>query len=559
MHCEGYSQKILWENAEPRIGMRKRGPAKKNLQTSGQGLSFVQWNFKPLSFEAEGGVISDKVIPPRIVTSATAEISTAKTDVCTDNGSILPMDLCKQQLRVRPEVDVDDLLPSSPFRFISPHPLGLTSLQSMFLDHYLNNFSLKYPTYLDPSNPFLSTLVPLALKNRTVLCAILAIGGIQTGLEGRPDVRAEILVLKGRVLRGCQVLLQHFHPSLYAEYQPARPQKESEGNTVCEQPGNDHVRDGDEEDDLMLFAGVMLLMVHDKLSGEPYSNLKPHLNFAQHFERRNHKKDARKVEFIPPLSAHYQFLRNIFLYNDLLASIASGSSTMQDYGQDIASPVSGVPDGSVDGERPSMFKLARNRYYLPILLSRIANGGHKVMLADIERWDGNMTWLPSFSSTGVVEAISVSERQPPSTSIADESEDRLISEIYRNAVKIFYFQRLRKHAEKVDENTTSTPFISMANYDSQIQHFNSILLTNLRSLPLGSAYESSLLFPIGIAAMEIHNTTEKTYVLTRLQLMEDRFQLYHFCTFREKLSAFWESSKSPFVGQHLACDAILLG
>ena len=543
--------------------MRRRGPAKKRLPKIAQKrANMVPWVVEPRIAEVEDITTCDEIISSGVAFSGRAKITSTKEDnIKKHGGTHCNVDIGPSEPHRRPrlEVCVDDLFPSSPFRFLSPHPLNLTPLQSLFFDHYLNNFSLKYPTYLDPSNPFLSTLVPLALRNKTVLCAVLAIGGIQAGLEGRPDVRAEILALKGRVLRGCRKLLQYFHPSLYAEYPAARQQKESEGSTVREQLGNEHVRAGGEEDDLMLFAGVMLLMVHDKLSGEPCSNLRPHLKFAQHFEPRNPKNDARKVEFIPLVSAHYKFLRNIFLYNDLLASIASGSSTIQDYGQDTAGPVSSVLGGSLDGDRPSMFKLASNRYYLPILLSRIANGGHEVTLADIERWDGNMTWLPSFSSVGVSEAISTSERQPPSTPIADGSEDRLISEIYRNAARVFYYQRLRKHTKRVDENTTPTPFLSIGNYGFQIQHFNSILLANLQSLPLGSAYESSLLFPIGITAMEIHNTAEKTYVLSRLQLLEDRFQLNHFRKFREKLCAFWEGSKSRFVGQHLACDAILLG
>jgi hypothetical protein len=86
-----------------------------------------------------------------------------------------------------------------------------------------------------------------------------------------------------------------------------------------------------------------------------------------------------------------------------------------------------------------------------------------------------------------------------------------------------------------------------------------MLLSNLRSLPLGSAYESSLLFPIGIAALEIHDVDDKAYVLSRLQLLESRFQLDHFRKFREKLSACWEGGETRFGQQQFACDAILLG
>jgi hypothetical protein len=538
--------------------MRRRGPLKRSsLKKENEEPGFMKWTFSGPTSKAE-----DKTSHVKGFSLDSANIGPQVEDeLSTDNESNSSRELWRRQSRPTPEVCVNDLLPSSPFRFISPHPLSLTPLQSLFLDHYLNNFSLKYPTYLDPSNPFLSTLVPLALRNKTVLCAVLAIGGIQTGLEGRPDVKAEILSLKGRVLRGCRKLLQRFHPSLYAEYQPANSDEVQHVNAIHGQLGTEHERT--EEDDLMLFAGVILLMVHDKLSGEPYSNLRPHLMFAHHFEGRNqrHERCGAQLVEAPPASAHYKFLRNIFLYNDLLASIASGSPTLRDYGQDTdgcATKDSTGPDGSLTRIESSLFKLASNRYYLPILLSRIANGSNTVTLMDIERWDGNMTWLPSFSSSEVAAVTTLSpEPQQPSAPIADELENKLISEIYRNAARVFYFQRLRSHSKRTDEDALH-PLRIVPNYDFQIQHFNSILLSNLRSLPLGSAYESSLLFPIGIAAIEIQDVGEKAYVLSRLQLLEERFQLNHFRKFREKLSAFWDGSQR-FIGQQFACDAILLG
>jgi hypothetical protein len=167
------------------------------------------------------------------------------------------------------------------------------------------------------------------------------------------------------------------------------------------------------------------------------------------------------------------------------------------------------------------------------------------------------------------------EQLSHSVPIADEAENALISEIYRNAARVFYFQRLRNHSRRALSSTKhpDSPGLSYASdYDFQIQYFNSILLTNLRLLPLGSAYDSSLLFPIGIAAMEIHVAADRAYVLTRIRHLEGRFQLNHFRKFREKLSAFWDGNESHqddltkvverrqrFVGEEFACDAILLG
>jgi hypothetical protein len=355
-------------------------------------------------------------------------------------------------------------------------------------------------------------------------------------------------------LRGCRKLLQRSGASIYLDNGPVDghlPSSPEPHSALIVQSGKERLQGECEEDDLMLFASVMMLMVHDKLSGEPCSKLRPHLQFAHHFERR---------PIFHQVSVHYKFLRNIFLYNDLLAAISSGSPSLQDYGQNTTDSVSVCLRDSVvplKEEGSSMVKLAGNRYYLPILLSRIANGSNKVALTDIERWDGNMTWLPSFSSTEITEVISTIENQPSSTPIADESENVLISEIYRNATRVLYYQRLRNKSELLFHPPPTCR--NVPSYEFEIQHFNSILLANLRSLPLGSAYESSLLFPIGIAAMEIRDVCEKAYVLSRLQLLEERFQLNHFRKFRQKLSSFWEGGEDQVIRQQFVCDAILLG
>ena len=234
----------------------------------------VSWVVAPQVAEVEDITTCDEIISSGVTSTKEDKIKKRSGTHCSvDPGSSEP-----HRRRPRLEVCVDDLFPSSPFRFLSPHPLSLTPLQSLFFDHYLNNFSLKYPTYLDPSNPFLSTLVPLALRNSTVLCAVLAIGGIQTGLEGRPDVKAEILTLKGRTLRGCRNLLQSSDSSVclvsdvYGNYLPPKTEANRAGSDLLGKASDLLAKQGDEEDDLMLFASAMLLMVHDKLSGEPCSN-----------------------------------------------------------------------------------------------------------------------------------------------------------------------------------------------------------------------------------------------------------------------------------------------
>ena len=168
---------------------------------------------------------------------------------------------------------------------------------------------------------------------------ILAIVGIQTGLEFRPDVRAEILALKGQAMRGCQKLLQDSSAS-------ARMNSEVWSGgliTSAEQhrldcasimtSGKGSTSNGHEEEALMLYASVIMLMVQENLSGEPCTSIRHHLNFADNFGRRPGFYQA---------SVHHKFLRNIFLYNNLLAAISSESQTLRDYGQDTTNSISTI-------------------------------------------------------------------------------------------------------------------------------------------------------------------------------------------------------------------------
>ena len=127
-----------------------------------------------------------------------------------------------------------------------------------------------------------------------------------------------------------------------------------------------------------------------------------------------------------------------------------------------------------------------------------------------------MSRLPSFSSTETAGTISTFEQPRPSITIGGDYENILIADIYCNAARVLYYQRLRHQRKILSTVEPRTHQIGdLPNYETQIRHFNSLLLANLRSLPTGSAYESALLFPIGIVAREVYDVSDRAYVLSR--------------------------------------------
>lgn len=114
-------------------------------------------------------------------------------------------------------------------------------------------------------------------------------------------------------------------------------------------------------------------------------------------------------------------------------------------------------------------------------------------MADIDAWDRQMSWLPSFSNInyGVTRLLSNSRRlntshhtRPQGAASPRDSgafEDYVISEIYTIAAKIFYVQRLR------ESSCTELPVIKSVcddpqavQFDHNIGDFTSALVSQLR-------------------------------------------------------------------------------
>lgn len=130
------------------------------------------------------------------------------------------------------------------------------------------------------------------------------------------------------------------------------------------------------EDDLVLVPTVMLLVLHDKLSGETHENLRPHLEFLDRFFARKMRSscissiaasgtvlevpisDSDGIDDQETWSSEYRFLHSEFLYNDLLVAIVSRRPTLSKYRA-----------GDINVSESSKKNQGSSRFYFPALIS----------------------------------------------------------------------------------------------------------------------------------------------------------------------------------------------
>ncbi|KAK0117834.1 hypothetical protein ONS95_012157 [Cadophora gregata] len=426
LQCEGYATKLLWPESDTRIGMSRRGPPK-GARNAPSSVSEDSCQRKRKSNSSVLSTRSDVFTSPAL--SATSITSPRPT---SDRHEKYDTKLC----------DMEEIYSDQKYRdrsndtwaltqTLSPHPIKLTHNQTILFEHYVTDFSTIYPTYIGDSNPFLSVFANLAVRNETVLCALLALSGTRIGRVGGSEMKQEILRLKGYALKGCQRLLMG-HPI--------------GGIRLLEGINSNNVTTKS-EDDLVLVVTIMLLILHDKLSGEAHDSLRPHLEFLNRFFDTKMRRNIclpiasgdssfegpitgfceSEDEITETWSNEYRFLHSEFLYNDLLVAMASGRPTLSKYN---------VAQDKLLGSRRGNER--SSKFYFPNLISRIVNFDGEVSIDAFDKWDGRLDWMPSFcynrsgySSGG------------GSSSHSNKQDSQIMSEIYRAAGKVFFLQRLR--------------------------------------------------------------------------------------------------------------------
>jgi hypothetical protein len=355
----------------------------------------------------------------------------------------------------------------------------------------------------------MTVLLPLSTRSRVVLNSLLALSGVQTWQNGSFGMGEGMLKMREKALRGCRMLLMRL-------YGPA---------DVGSQLTKFDTTLSTSDDVIDLFASCMLLLLYEKLAGEGEENWSPHLSFIASLCSHTGSR------VFPSRDEGSQFLLSLFSYNDLVRSTSLQAPTMSDF----------YLRGTLSAMRqpgPTM-----SRFTFPNLIARISAGDATVTDADIAAWDGKMTWFPSFAlvstdgeDPGYVRSPSLSDGQHISMNpsiyqieqllpIHELTDEKIVSRLYRIAAMVY------KRQKAPDSLAASDDCSRMALWAVQL----------LRLLPAGSAFETTLLWPIGIVARELTlaDETQRAYLIYRLEALEHRFHMKHFSCVKDFLLSLW--------------------
>ncbi|KIX94728.1 uncharacterized protein Z520_09418 [Fonsecaea multimorphosa CBS 102226] len=373
----------------------------------------------------------------------------------------------------------------------------------------------------------------------------MAIAGLHAKSRNLPSLDSEIFRLRLRALKHC-------HQISRRTWRPRASESESENSGItnasfCFQITNL------ESDDICLVTTAVLMVVFGKLSGEVYGNIRPYLEFAHDFLRHE-----RVAQYNVRLSTtpFYLFLYNLVSYNQLLALVADTSLT---------STSCGVYDGSVLADA-----FHQTRPNFPALLCRISDNVQQFSSFDIDYWDGNLDFLPSFSmkrktAEHVGDAdIYVTKEFTFVTADggndAKKDEKFIIGEIYRISSRIHFFKQLRDRDGLSDTPTTLAfpPFMA----HKQIKKYSKRAIDLFRLLSDHSQFNTAILLPLGIIAPELTSKRDQTFVIEKLKMLE-RTQCFDvFRIFSQDLQDTWarvHASQSALLADFSERPVRLLG
>ncbi|GAB1741327.1 hypothetical protein NU219Hw_g6565t1 [Hortaea werneckii] len=207
------------------------------------------------------------------------------------------------------------------------------------------------------------------------------------------------------------------------------------------------------------------------------------------------------------------FLHQLFLYNDLVQSTSTETTPLWCY------YLKQYFKESASTDADSL------RYHFPNLITRISTGDWTVTDEDIDNWQGGFDWFPIFAL------------DPVSTTQLTVANDLVaLAQLYRTSAKIY----------RVRMSTSRSLEADMSSYDASTMTTGllaSEAVRILQRIPEGSPCETALLWPIGIAAKELQKwqATDRCVITARLQNMEHRFKMRHFCRAQDALHALWRS------------------
>lgn len=413
-----------------------------------------------------------------------------------------PSKSSKQSKPPKPPDPVETILdpkttsaPASPtleMRGPSCWPFEFQKTDSSLLDRYIGLFSRTYPAFSGPSNPFLTILLPLSMQCRSVLDSLLALAAVQTWSNGSFAMEADMLRLRQKALRGSRKLLISY----------------SQG----------------QEDVLNVLATCVLLLLYEKLVGEGQNNWTPHLAFSARIIPSRFfpivSKPPRKEACRFPRNETFRFLASLFFYNDLVRSTSMRTPTLSNF---------------YHGHDPR-FSQCDGQFYFPHLIARLSIGDLTVTEPNIATWDGRLEWIPSFALNPPQSTSGATNSCEP----AEWDENDIVAELYRKAAFIYRRQCFQQYF-----SDDSGPGLDSLTYEMTNEDLAVCAIQLLEFLPQGSAFETSLLWPIGIIAPELtaSHEAERQHLLSKLQSLEERFQMRHYGKVAQYLTNLWSTGR----------------
>ena len=431
---------------------------------------------------------------------------------------------------------------------VSAYPRVFDATESLLLQNYVQRFSRVYPTCSGPGNPFLSILLPLAMRNDVVLDSLLALSGAQRWNDNWAPMEKESLKLRQRALRGCRELLVNDHFGSSSQ----KPDSTHHRSAVPARVGATS-----RQNLLFLLTSSVLFLLYEKVSGEP--TWKPHIEFIAQFFERSMNLLSIDPETSPRATEAIRFLHDIFVYNDLVRSTSTQTAPLSKFYLSAIRPngsecfMSKLLSPATNSQAPS-----RSRYYFPNLIARLSSGDETVSESDIDAWDGSMSWLPSFAldkSRG--DEKNSSSRLRSGTGIANDCE--VTSELYQVSLRIYRLQVLGRRWINQPR-----PAVDDKGGDSEVlQQLAGYAHSLMDLLQEGSVYENALLWPIGIFAKQLtlNQPTERESVIRRLKSLEGRFQMRHFKKVQNVLLRHWairDGMPWPDSDQDIAAEGVIL-
>lgn len=414
---------------------------------------------------------------------------------------------------------------------VSQWPFSFDATESLLLNHYVQRFARSCPTFAEAENPFLRVILPLSVESRAVFDSLLTLGCVQSWSNGTFLFERSMLQSRQKALRGCRVLIQELGTA---------------SDNVLMIQDISHLKTKNGRQTLYLLMNCALLLLYEKLTGDLQESGSMHLDFLARMLSRNAllqmaHKSHRNDLVSSSMGEALQFAVNLFLYNDFVLSTSLQSKAfsalyLTDVEQTLAGP-----------ELIDYSSQYGSRHVFPGIMTRIAAGDGRVTDWDIARWDGNLGWLPSFALQpdcerpvywAVPVAIGAFVMGPEFKNLHEIvhvnswSESCMTSELYRIAGSMYRRQRAARGPEPGAETELSISCLgNLPRWSMQL----------LAALPVGSSFESSLLWPLGVIGTTLSASykSEREALLARLESMDLQFHSKPLRGLVHHLKSYW--------------------